>query len=353
MHWAGAFLALVKIALLCNLRPCDVRAGEIDDAYEEYDSALTIESVAAALRIPGRTVEPVFADQYLPRRLEEGGYDFAFNIAEGPLGRRSREAIAVAVCELIGLPCTGSDILTLALTLDKAMSRRAVSPEVPVARGVLVEAAADRRRLMELRYPVLVKPNDEGSSKGIRDNPIARDFEAASERCVWLQRRYGCRVLVEEFLPGPEVTIGIAGNGSEARIIGMMEIAPAHQNGAFVYSLEMKRDFVRRVRYHQPPRLSTETIALIERNALTAYRLLGCRDCARLDFRLDAGGRPHFIECNPLPGLHPESGDIVILSRSTLAYEQLIRGILSAAMARVESATDETEALAFGGCSTR
>ena len=343
----------MKIALLCNLRPGEVRAGEIDDDYEEYDSAKTIESIIAALQAPGRTVEPVFADQYLPRRLDEGCYDFAFNIAEGPLGRRCREAIAVAACELIGLPCTGSDILTLALTLDKAMSRRAVSPEVPVARGLLVERATDRHRLTELRYPVLVKPNDEGSSKGIRDDPIALDFEAAFQRCAWLQRRYGCRVLVEEFLPGPEVTIGVTGNGPGARVIGMMEIAPANQNGPFVYSLEMKRDFARRVRYHQPPRLSIETITLIERNALTAYRLLGCRDFARLDFRLDAGGRPHFLECNALPGLNPESGDIVILSRPKLDYEQLIRGILSAAMVRVENVADETEALAFGACSTR
>ena len=341
----------MKIALLCNLRPGEVPAGEPDDTYEEYDSARTIESIMAALRAPGRIVEPVLADQYLPRRLEEGGYDFAFNIAEGPLGRRCREAIAVAVCELIGLPCTGSDILTLALTLDKAMSRRAVSPEVPVARALLVERAADAHRLTELRYPVLVKPNDEGSSKGIRDNPIARDFETAIQRCAWLQRRYGGRVLVEEFLPGPEVTIGVAGNGPGAHVLGMMEIAPAQQYGPFVYSLEMKRDFARRVRYHQPPRLSMETIALIERHALTAYRLLGCRDLARLDFRMDAGGRPHFIECNPLPGLHPESGDIVILSRPRLGYEPLIRGIFTAAMTRVKGTADETEVLALGAFS--
>ena len=86
-----------------------------------------------------------------------------------------------------------------------------------------------------------------------------------------------------------------------------------------------------------------ETISLIERNALTAYRLLGCRDLARLDFRLDAEGLPHFLECNPLPGLNPHSGDIVILSRPKLAYEQLIQGVLAAATSRVESAAAEVE----------
>jgi D-alanine-D-alanine ligase len=141
-------------------------------------------------------------------------------------------------------------------------------------------------------------------------------------------------VLVEEFLPGPEVTIGVAGNGSDVRVLGMMEVAPAHQNGPFVYSLEMKRGWEHRVRYHQPPRLPMETISLIERHALTAYRLLGCRDLARLDFRLDAQGLPHFLECNPLPSLHPSSGDIVILSRPKVAYGELIRGVLNAAILR-------------------
>lgn len=327
----------MKIALLCNPRPCGVCVGEPDDAYEEYDTAETIEAIGAALRASGRSVEPVVADAQLPRRLSEGRYDFAFNIAEGARGRRCREAMSAAVCELLSLPYTGSDMLTLALTLDKALARRAVTPEVRVARAVLVESPADYRRVHELDYPVLVKPNDEGSSKGIRDHPIAADPEAAAARCEWLQRRYGCPVLVEEFLAGPEVTVGIAGNGAEADLLGMMEIAPAIPDGPFVYSLEMKRDWARRVRYHQPPRLSAEAILEIERSALNAYRLLGCRDLARLDFRLDASGRPHFLECNPLPGLNPQSGDIVILSKPKLCYEELICGVLEHALARAPS----------------
>src|SRR5918911_4354027 len=180
----------MRIALLYNARPPQAAAAGPDDAFEEYDSAETIESIAGALRLLGVAVEPVLADRELPWRLQAGGYDFAFNIAEGE-GRRCREAIPAAVCEMLSIPFTGSDALTLAITLDKSIARRVVSPEVPVARGALVETEADETGLNALRYPVIVKPNDESSNKGIRENPVVSDEVAARERCRWLRSRYG------------------------------------------------------------------------------------------------------------------------------------------------------------------
>jgi D-alanine-D-alanine ligase len=134
--------------------------------------------------------------------------------------------------------------------------------------------------------------------------------------------------------------VGVRGNGPAATAIGLMEIAPAHDDATpFVYGLEAKRDFRRRVRYHVPPRLPAAQVEAIGAMALAAYRLLGCRDVARLDFRLDADARPHFIECNPLPGLNPESSDLVILARAVAAddpraYERLVQGIVRDAMRR-------------------
>ena len=316
----------------------DVGSGHIPDAFEEFDSAETIAAIAAALRALGVDVEPVVADRRLPWRLEEGRHDFAFNIAEGQ-GRRCREAIPAAVCELLGIPFTGSDALTLAATLDKAIARRIVSPEVPVARAVLVERAPAEAALAALRYPVLAKPNDEGSSKGIEGDALCAEPGQVVTRCRSLQSRYGCPVLVEEFLPGAEVTVAVVGNGAGARVLGMMEIAPAsdfeRHGRPFVYSLDVKRDWRRQVRYHVPPRLEAACLAALERLALDAYRLLGCRDIARMDFRLDGAGQPRFIECNPLPGLDPLNSDIVILSRSIVPYERLVQDILLDAARRV------------------
>jgi D-alanine-D-alanine ligase len=323
----------VKVALLYNARTT-TPAGAPDDTFEEYDSDATISSIAAALRSIDADVEPVQADARLPWRLAEGSFDFAFNMAEGK-GRRCREAVPAAICELLGLPFTGSDAVTLGITLDKFIAKRVVSPDVPVARGVLVESDADEEAISALSHPVIVKPNDEGSSKGIRGNPIASNVRTAIERCRWLREQYGCPVLVEEFLPGPEVTVGVTGNGRNARVLGMMEIAPASAIENFVYSLEAKRDYLNQVRYFIPPRLDGNAIARLSRLALGAYGLLGCRDIARIDFRLDGQGVPHFIECNPLPGLNPETGDIVILSRGILPYEKLVQGVLLDAIARM------------------
>jgi len=328
----------MRIAILYNPRSSPDASAQ-DDACEEYDEPGTIVAIAEALRAVG--VEPVAvpADAAFPARLAEGRFEFVFNLAEGA-GRRCREAVPAAICEFLGLPFTGSDALTLALTLDKAMARRVVAPDVPVAPAVLVDGEDDAALLAALPYPVIVKPNDEGSSKGIRRDSVCADAQAARERCRRLRERYGCPVLVEKFLPGAEITVGVRGNGRAARPIGLMEIAPADGRAErFVYGLEAKRDFRRQVRYHVPPRPGPALLDDIAALALLAYRLLGCRDVARLDFRLDAAGRPHFIECNPLPGLNPASSDLVILARAVdaddaEAYPRLVQGILADALQR-------------------
>jgi len=240
--------------------------------------------------------------------------------------------VPAAICEHLGLPYSGSDPLTLAVTLDKWMARRVVSPDVPVAAGILFEGDVE---LAPLQFPVIVKPNDEGSSKGIRSGAVCADRASAIRRALEIQRQYECPVLIEEFLPGAEITVAVRGNGSGAMVLGMMEIAPTVEScEPFVYSVEVKRDYLRQVCYYVPPRLSATHVATIGEYALHAYRLLGCRDFARMDFRLDATGAPRFLECNPLPGLNPVSSDLVILSRDLLAYDKLVQGILLDGMAR-------------------
>lgn len=325
----------MRVALLHNPRPPEIAAELPDDVFEEYDSQSTIAALTAALQPLGMQVEPVVADARLPWRLTEGRFDFVFNYAEGT-GRRCREAVPAAVCELLGIPFTGSDALTLAVTLDKSIAKRVVSPEVPVARGVLLETDRDEARLDDLPYPAIVKPNDEGSSKGIRDNPVCADARAAARRARWLRERYGCPVLAEEFLTGAEVTVAIAGSPPDVRVLGAMEIAPiSDADGPFVYSIEVKRNWTRHVEYHVPPRLDPAAASAVREYALTAHRLLGCRDLARLDFRFDADGMPRFLECNPIPGLDPVTSDVVMMTKDSLRYEEVIQGVLLDAMRRV------------------
>ena len=165
----------MHIALLHNPQPTAPVASEPEDQYAECDSPQTIQAIASALSVFGG-VTPVAFDRRLPWRLEEGSFNFVFNIAEGE-GRRSREAVPAAVCELLGLPYTGSDPVTLGLTLDKWLARRTVSPDVAVARAVFLNGTSGEECLRTLTYPVIVKPNDEGSSKGIRNKCFVKSTD--------------------------------------------------------------------------------------------------------------------------------------------------------------------------------
>jgi D-alanine-D-alanine ligase len=183
------------------------------------------------------------------------------------------------------------------------------------------------------RYPVIVKPAWEGSSKGIRGKCVV-DSEADLLRAVEERRDQLQPLLVEEFIAGEELTVGVLGN-SPPRVIGSLRVVPLRHEPRFVYSLEVKRDYQARVRYEAPPQLPTDHLRAAGAAALLAYRALGCRDVARIDYRL-RDGVPYFLEANPLPGLNPETSDLVILARlNGMPYETLIRGIVEAALARI------------------
>src|SRR5689334_17165428 len=141
----------MRISILHNPRPDCLPAGAPDDAFEEFDGPETIAAIAAALKALGHDTEPVDACADMLDTLRRGQFDFVFNIAEGT-GRRCREAIPAAICEYLALPYSGSDPLTLGLTLDKWMARRVVSPDVPVARAVLVELNETNFDLSSLRF---------------------------------------------------------------------------------------------------------------------------------------------------------------------------------------------------------
>lgn len=311
------------------------RAGGPDDLLEEYDSEETVEALASALRERGREVVLLGGGRGFVERLLANPPDLVFTIAEGS-GSRSREAHVPAVCEMLRVPCTHSDPLTLAVTLDKAAAKKLVAADgVATPRFAVVEDEDAAARL-QFELPAIVKPNQEGSSMGVRVTSRVRALDELRRETLRVVRDYGEPALVEEFVSGTEMTIGILGTGPDARVIGAMEIAPRLARAdEFVYSLEVKRDWERQVEYHVPPRVPTAVLKAAEACALAAYRSLGCRDVARVDVRLDAAGTPKFLEANPLPGMNPRTGDLCILSRrSGLEYVDLVDRIVTSALAR-------------------
>jgi len=325
----------VRFALACN-RSGNYPTGENrpEDEFEEFDSPQTVQAIAEAIESFGHKVKILEADKTFPAALSRGKFDIVFNIAEG-LSGRAREAQVPAVCEMLGIPYVGSDPVTLGVTLDKNLAKSVLSGIVPVPKGRLIRNESEID-LSDFTFPVFVKPNAEGSSKGIRNSSRIDNLSAAVERIRSLLQEYRGAVLVEEFLEGPECTVGILGNASP-RIVAAMEIAPKIvPNEYFVYSLETKRDFKNQVEYHVPPRLFSKQSDLLYENALKAFVALDCRDFARIDFRFDRHGIPKFVEANPLPGLAPEKSDFVILAqRVGIEHAALIGAIVKEALTRL------------------
>jgi D-alanine-D-alanine ligase len=309
-----------------------------DDFQEEFDSPVTIEAIGGVLRGFGHEVIDLGDGRELLERLLADPPDLVFNIAEGQGISRSREARVPAVLEMLGIPYTASDPLTLAVTLDKDCARRlAASSGVAVPAGVVIHPGDDARFVAAeagVPYPAIVKPAWEGSSKGIRRTCLIEapaELPAAVES---LQRDHQQPVLLEEFIQGDELTVGVLGN-QPPKVLGIMRVVPIHPTQRFIYSLEVKRDYQRQVVYECPAALPEAALEAVSAAALRAYRSLGCRDVSRIDFRL-RDGVPYFLEVNPLPGLNPESSDLVILAELCgWTYERLIVGILQAALKRL------------------
>jgi D-alanine-D-alanine ligase len=329
----------MKIGIAFDLKSdAPLSAHLPDDHQEEFDSPVTVNAIADVLRGLGHEVALLGDGRELLQALFRDPPEFVFNIAEGHGVGRSREARVPAVLEMLGIPYTGSDPLTLAATLDKDCARKLIqTTQVKVPRGMIWrpgEPLDDITSRASLPYTAIVKPAWEGSSKGIRGKCVVDTPAELIEVIEAHRQAYRQPVLVEEYIQGEELTVGIVGNDPPT-IIGVMRVLPTSHEERFIYSLEVKRDYLRRVRYECPAKLPPAELKAVEDAALAVYRELGCRDVARIDFRLK-DGEPYFLEVNPLPGLNPESSDLVILSQlAGWSYPQLIESIFQSALRRV------------------
>jgi D-alanine-D-alanine ligase len=215
------------------------------------------------------------------------------------------------------------------------MAKRIVmSQDVPTPRFRKVERMEDLNGL-DLRYPLFVKLCYEGSSKGVRLDSRISDPQSLGEKTRGLLRNYGPPLLVEEFVKGPEFTVGILGNRNPS-VLGVMQIevkgSPPEES---IYSLEIKREWKEKVQYHCPPRIDQNLLKRVEEVALRSYRALECRDVSRVDIRVGEDNTPYFLEINPLPGLSPIYGDLVIMARGMgWDYGRLVKTIFDHALKR-------------------
>lgn len=336
----------MRIGIAFDLKPDGpLPVGAPDDLHEEFDAPITIRAIGDVLRGLGHDVRELGDGRPLLEALLRDPPDFVFNFAEGTGTSRSREARVPAVCEMLGIPYTGSDPLALAVSLEKDVTRRlAADAGVTVPRGITLtpppsvydgDFAEFPPLLAEsgLALPVIAKPVFEGSSKGVRNRCLIETPEAIGPTIAYLWSGYQQSVLIEEFISGDEVTLGLVGN-DPPQVVGLMRVVPKHPTDRFVYSVEVKRDWQAQVRYECPANLPTAVIRAVEAAAYAVWDALGLRDVARLDFRV-RDGVPYFLEVNPLPGLNPESSDLVFLAHYMgMSHAELVTRIFTAAATR-------------------
>jgi D-alanine--D-alanine ligase len=327
---------LARVGLIYNLKRKKPQLDGSDDDEAEFDSLETIHAIRDAIASLGHEVALIEARRDMPSRVQAEQIEVAFNIAEGA-GGRSRESVVPALLELLDIPYTGSDATTLAVALDKGLAKRIVQQAgVHTAPWVLM-ITGDEPLPPDFSFPVVVKPVAEGSSKGITQTSVAHSEDALRALVRQLSSRYRQGMLVETFLSGREFTVGILGEGDDARALPPMEVVFCNPNNAHpIYAFEHKQQYSPEIRYDAPAVLDPDLALAIERAALDSYTALGCRDVARIDLRLDHQGRVNFIECNPLPGLTPEWSDLCMIAKSaSMSYTDLIREILAPALQRL------------------
>jgi D-alanine-D-alanine ligase len=308
-----------------------------EDALEEYDSPETVDAIAAEIEALGHYVIKLGGGKEFISNILQNEVDFVFNISEGLGNYRSREAQIPAILEMLGIPYSGSDPQCLALCLDKPMTKTlAAASGVRTPRWLLVTGYSQLKEVTaaDLPLPAFIKPAYEGSSKGIRLGSKAETVEQACEIAGSLLHQYSQPVMIEEFIGGDDVTVGMLGN-DPPEILGIMRVLPKQRNKDFIYSLEIKRDWEQLVEYECPARLKTDTSHEIKELSLKIFKAMGCRDFARIDFKLHSDGLPYFLEINPLAGLNPTSSDLCLMAyKLSGTYHSLISAILNASLKR-------------------
>lgn len=321
------------VGLTYDLRNDYLAAGFSLEETAEFDKPETIDALDEALRQLGYEVVRIGNVKALAERLVRGErWDLVFNIAEGLRGI-GREAQVPALLEAYDIPFTFSDPMVLSLSLHKGMSKHALrSLGVPTPDFQVVESVSDLDDF-NLPFPVFAKPVAEGTGKGITGDSRITSTGKLHEVVERLLSAFGQPVLLERYLPGREFTVGVAGTGPRAKVLGVMEVILLANAEQSAYSYDNKENWRGRIDYAAVDDSEALEAAAV---ALAAWRGLGCRDGGRIDLRSDENGRPHFIEVNPLAGLNPIDSDLPMLCRfSGISYLDLIGQIMESARERV------------------
>jgi D-alanine-D-alanine ligase len=328
----------LRVALVCNTRR---REGEFE---VEYDPPDTIEKVRRGIENAGFEYLFIEADEDAYEKLRRLRPDLVFNRAEGIRGE-SRESHIPAFCEMLGIPYVGSGILTTAICLDKPTTKMILEYHGIKTAPFQVFRSLEEPLNPRLRFPLILKPSHEGSSMGINIDNVVYDEGAMRKKLHEMLEAYRQPILVEEFIDGREFSVGLLGNygpGEEPRVLPILEVDFTRfpKELGNVLGQKAKTIYDSSKNYICPAEIPDELRRRLEEISKRAFRVLDCKDFARLDFRMDREGELYFLEINPLPGIdyNVEADELsfypMMCYAAGMDYDEMIRQIIEAALRR-------------------
>ncbi|MBX5480386.1 MAG: ATP-grasp domain-containing protein [Myxococcaceae bacterium] len=326
----------MRIALTHNLRLSD------SEEEAEFDTEETVNTLAAAIERLGHRLERFEVSGPASRivaRLEAYTPDLIFNTAEGRRGR-FREAFYPALFGELGFPYTGSDAYALAITLDKQLCKLILREQGIRTPGWQFVVSMSQFQPNDLRFPVIIKPNFEGSSKGITQASVAETVAEARQKVAEALARYPAGVLVEEYISGTDLTVPFleavktefGGVLSPVEYVFDPQVAGDRKYRIYDYELKTRHD--RAVSVRAPAQIPKEIAHEVRSMAQRIFSALDCRDLGRIDFRLSDAGVPYFLEINALPSLEPGAGIYAAAELEGLHLDKVIESIIESAARR-------------------
>ena len=341
----------LRVAVLHNSKlEAPARDGHAPkDVLAELDNPINVQHYMAALRALGHTMYAFDGGPHLPARLAENQIDICFNTCEGRRGD-SREAQVPALLEMLDMPYSASKVLALAVTLDKAMTKRVLAyhnlptPGFQEFRDPGEPLSPVLARRLAAGGALFVKPNREGTGMGIYGDALVRSEAAMRERVAYLLEAYQQTALVEEYVEGRDVTCGLVGNLSPTGGAEGLHLFPISEVDHTVYppgtepfySYPIKVEMAELYHGFCPAPIPDEIAAEVRRLTIETFRVCGCLDVARVDFRLDTTNnlQPMILEINALPGLAHNSDLTLCAEAEGWTHHQLIQAVFSAAATR-------------------
>jgi D-alanine-D-alanine ligase len=326
----------MKIGITYDLKDDYIKEGYSGEVIAEFDRISTIDSIENALRSLGHSPERIGNIKALVKDLSQGKtWDLVFNICEGLFGRYSRESQVPALLDAYNIPYTFSDPVVQGVSLKKDLTKIIVKSFGYKTPDFFVVNNSSDIDMINLGYPLFIKPIAEGTSKGVTDKSKVNDIDELKKNCLELLKKYNQPVLVETFCTGKEFTTGITGSYESTEYVGALEIKLKSSAEKNAYSYINKENCEELIDY-----ILVTDKALnekLKKLSIGIWKCLECRDAGRIDFMLDKDNELSFIEVNPLAGIHPEHSDLPILfNRLNIPYIDLIKRIIDSASLRIK-----------------